>query len=275
MKAFFIIIIFLLFIFPSSINAKTKCSKNIICIETIKTKKKIHFYAINKKFYKISIRINLTKINMNSDIAFPSTFVLNGNERRLLFSLKIGKGKWNYNYQYNWARGDIGAEHNVDYIYRLPFLPGSKFKISQSCNGTFTHFGKSQYAIDFKMPVGTPICASREGIVVDIKEDSNLGGNSKNYENHANYVLIEHKDGTIGEYYHLKHNGVKTRLGQAVRKGEIIGYSGNTGYTRGSHLHFVIRSTKDGKNRISFPAQFSTSNGIIKCPKKNTFHEVY
>ncbi|MCP3876666.1 MAG: M23 family metallopeptidase [Desulfobacteraceae bacterium] len=272
MKFIFVIVINFLLVFPSALNAKTNCSKNILCIETIKMKNEVNFYAINKKLYKVSFRINVTKQNMESDIIFPATFVLNGYERRFLFSLKFGREKWNYNYHYDWERGDMGAEHEEDYIYRLPYLIGSKFRISQSCNGEFTHFGKSQYAIDFKMPVNTPICAAREGIVVDIKEDSDIGGNSKKYKDHANYILIEHSDGTIGEYYHLKHNGVMVQSGQSVQKGDLIGYSGNTGYTRGSHLHFVIRSTNDGKNCISYPAQFATNKGLVKCPKKDTYH---
>ncbi len=272
MKIFLVILNILLLLYPAVLNAKTNCSKNTVCIETKKIGNMISFYAINKKHHKVSINIDVTMQNMESDISLPLKFVLSRKEKRLIFSLVYGKKKWKYNYHFDWARGDFNTVHNNNYIYGLPYPKGRKFKVSQSCNGSFTHSGHSQYAIDFKMPVDTPVHAAREGLVVDIKEDSSIGGNSKSYIEHSNYIIIEHPDGTLGEYHHVKHNGVIVNLGQYIHKGDLIGYSGNTGYTRGAHLHFIVRTANDVGKSISIPSQFSTNNGIVVCPKKNTYH---
>ena len=59
------------------------------------------------------------------------------------------------------------------------------------------------------MDIGTAVIASREGVVVETKEDSNIGGVSSYYDDYANKVIIMHDDGTFGVYAHLKQNGVE------------------------------------------------------------------
>jgi len=265
------ILIILLTLQFISLKAAISCSKNTACIETKKEGNFINFYAINKRDHKISLNVTVEKKNMKSSVSLPATCVLNPKEKRFILSLKHGSKSWNYNYHYTWAKGDYNAIHENSYIYNLPYEKGSKYKISQSCNGTFTHKGHSQYAIDFSMPTNTPIHAAREGKVVDVKFDSTRGGNSKSYIDDGNYVRIEHDDGTLGTYFHLSYGKVVVHINQIVKKGELLGYSGNTGYTRGPHLHFVVESaTKEGKG-VSYPAHFSTSKGVITCPKKDTY----
>jgi len=266
------ILIFTLFLSLQflSVNAKINCSKNTACIETKKDGKFIHFYAINKKDHKMSMHITVDKKNMDSSIALPMQCVLTPKEKRFIFSLEHSQKSWNYNYHYAWTRGDYNAIHDSTYNYNLPYAKGSSYKISQSCNGTFTHKGYSQYAIDFSMPMDTAIHAAREGKVVDVKFNSSKGGNSKSYIDDANYVIIEHDDGTLGEYFHLNYNRVAVKINQFVKKGELLGYSGNTGYTRGPHLHFVVKSANKKGKGISYPTHFSTQKGVITCPKKGT-----
>jgi len=97
-------------------------------------------------------------------------------------------------------------------------------------------------------------------MVVKVKVDSSSGGPDRKYENQANYILIRHSDGTVANYAHLSKNGSKVTPGGIVEAGDLIGYSGNTGFTSGPHLHFSVFKTKNGKQRLSIPVKFQTTS---------------
>ena len=275
MKMCFTLLTILVFLQLTPLYANIQCSKETICIETQEKDKTVRFYAINKKNHKTTLHISVQKSNIKASHPLPMTVVLEAKEKRFIFSLHHGEKAWRYNYSFKWARGNYRAVHDSDYVYALPYAKGDKFKIAQSCNGSFSHFGYSQYAIDFLMPIDTPIHAAREGKVVDLKYDSNVGGKSKSYIDNANYVILEHNDGTLGEYFHLKPKGTTVALGESVNIGDLVGYSGNTGYTDGPHLHFVLKSVDKYGKSFSVPSKFSTQEGIMSCPKENTFPQHY
>jgi murein DD-endopeptidase MepM/ murein hydrolase activator NlpD len=129
--------------------------------------------------------------------------------------------------------------------------------VSQAFGGSFSHSGPEKYAIDWTMPEATPVLAARAGVVVALKEDSTRGGPNRRFENDANFILIEHSDGTIANYAHLMHDGVRVKVGQRVTTGEFIGLSGNTGFSSGPHLHLSVFRPLDGKSRESIPIRFS------------------
>jgi murein DD-endopeptidase MepM/ murein hydrolase activator NlpD len=95
---------------------------------------------------------------------------------------------------------------------------------------------------------------------VKVKVDSNTGGPDRKFENCANYILIRHSDGTVANYAHLSKDGTRVKPGQVVEAGDLIGYSGNTGFTSGPHLHFSVFKTKSGKQRLSIPVKFQSAN---------------
>jgi murein DD-endopeptidase MepM/ murein hydrolase activator NlpD len=141
-------------------------------------------------------------------------------------------------------------------MYKYPFPENIEAKPVQP-TGIYTHgnYPESKYAIDFLLPEGTSILAAREGKVMKTKDDSNEYGLNPIYATKANYVAIEHNDGTYAEYVHLKHKGVTVQQGQVVQAGEIIGYSGLSGCMDVSHLHFNVFKIEDGKG-ISIPFEF-------------------
>lgn len=122
----------------------------------------------------------------------------------------------------------------------VPLIAGTRASISQGFQGYFSHKDDQRFAIDISVPEGTPIVAARGGRVLAIKSDSNTGCNNARCADQANYVLIDHGDGTVGHYYHLRHNGVVVAPGDNVCAGQLIGYSGNTGFSSGPHLHFAV-----------------------------------
>lgn len=152
-----------------------------------------------------------------------------------------------------WTVGRIDATHDNAYTYLSPLQPAGEYRIVQGFNGSYSHSGASRYALDFAAPVGTPVLAARDGVVIDTKDDGNQGGPSTRFAKHANYVVILHSDGTTGEYYHLKYKGVAVTRGQSVQQGQLIGYSGNTGFSSLPHLHFGIYVAKFHGKYVSVP----------------------
>lgn len=134
----------------------------------------------------------------------------------------------------------------------VPFGCGLSFVVSQSHN-TGSHLHNDIWAWDFRMPEGVPIVAAKGGMVRMARGDSTVGGCDPKYARHANYVVIDHGDGTEAQYLHF--TSVVVEAGQKVNTGELIGYSGKTGWACGSHLHFkVARREHNGWNNPSTPA---------------------
>ncbi len=160
---------------------------------------------------------------------------------------------------YNAKRGRIVKD--TSYIYQLPFKVGTKHRIVQAAYSNLSH--KGEIALDFKVKVGTTICAARSGIVTAAYGESQRGGVGNEYLNDGNYVIIEHEDGSKAMYWHLQYKGALVKKGDTVKTGDIIGKSGNTGYSAFPHLHFEINGkTKDG-NYTQIPARFYTKKGVV------------
>jgi murein DD-endopeptidase MepM/ murein hydrolase activator NlpD len=149
---------------------------------------------------------------------------------------------------------------NIDtYVYYLPFKEGTKHKVVQGYGGRFSHTHKA--ALDFAIPVGTPVYAAREGSIYSYKDDSNEGGPFTN-ERKANYIIIRHTDGSFGCYWHLKQNGVVVKKGP-VAKGQLIGYSGRTGFALWPHLHFAVKRKLNYEKDSFVQTKFMTTKGIV------------
>ncbi|HVY65698.1 MAG TPA: M23 family metallopeptidase [Gammaproteobacteria bacterium] len=163
--------------------------------------------------------------------------------------------------------GRIGAEHDDDYLYRLPYGDGVSYPIIQAYGARLSHRGAEQYTLDFGMPVGTPVSAAREGVVVLVEDSHDGGCLREECSRLANFVVVLHEDGTTGEYFHLARGSVEVRPGQRVARGQWLARSGNTGYSSAPHLHFgVYRTLADGHTQ-SVPVRFETRLGAVVVPR--------
>lgn len=137
----------------------------------------------------------------------------------------------------------------------VPFACGARFPVSQG-HATGSHQSHDTYAWDFRMPEGTPITAARSGVVRLARGDSRQGGCDAKMARHANYVVLEHAGDLETQYLHF--SSVVVKVGERVEEGQLLGYSGNTGWSCGPHLHFkVARRQSDGWNNPSLPAMLA------------------
>jgi len=217
-----------------------------------------HFYVENNEFCDITMTFDVKLVNLKGDNCFPYTASFPPRQVTEAFGLTpVTAGeKWEYSYTNYYKLGSNCAKHDDSCEYELPYAAGSKFKVTQGYNGKFSHKGSNQYAIDWDMAEGTVVQAARGGVVVRVKDDSNKGGSSMDYDRDNNYVLIRHDDGTMGHYCHLQQHGCLVKVGQRVSVGEPLAHSGNTGFSSGPHLHFCVFKTKNGRERVSIPVKF-------------------
>ncbi len=124
--------------------------------------------------------------------------------------------------------------------YYFQVAPGKIIRISY--NESPAHVGRLKHSVDFIVAEGTPIKAAADGEVIEIKQDSDVGGTDKRFDKFGNYLEIKHANNEYSEYEHLRKDGVIVKIGDKIKRGEIIGYSGATGYLAhlGPHLHFMV-----------------------------------
>lgn len=126
-------------------------------------------------------------------------------------------------------------------IYQIPFK--EKLFIAVSNPEAHNKETNTQNAIDFIISPKAEITASFEGIVVDVKDDSNEGGADKKFADtkYQNYITIKHKNGEYSQYVHLAQNSALVKEGDKVKAGQSIAKGiGIVGYTSFPHLHFEI-----------------------------------
>lgn len=123
----------------------------------------------------------------------------------------------------------VDPEHGKRFVFPTPqkAIPSS-------------HFGprrrRFHYGLDLALPTGEPIYAAFDGVVRFSKYNSSYG----------HLVVIRHDNGLETYYAHLSKRHVAP--GMHVKAGDIIGLCGNTGRSRGSHLHFEIRYKGNAMN---------------------------
>ncbi len=115
-------------------------------------------------------------------------------------------------------------------------------------------------SFDFKMPIGTPILAADEGrvfVVIEQFKDNIDKGFAE-----ANLIGIEHDAGMLTLYAHLRFEGSLVQVDDEVSRGDVIGFSGNTGDSAYPHLHFFAQQLVDDCH----DAQARTAK-LERCPQ--------
>jgi murein DD-endopeptidase MepM/ murein hydrolase activator NlpD len=238
------------------------CLEDWACWEVRETSEGYEFWVKNQKPYSFTGTLDIKVKNLRSVVSekarYVETEVISGNsEQRLLTLYPVDENeRASYRDIFYWTPGDMEARHDDEFLYQLPFAIGKRYPLVQGFGGGWSHRGASRYAVDFAMPVGTAVHAARPGIVVQTVAHNDKGGASRRYAAYANFIVVLHADGTTGEYHHLKKGGVKVNVGEEVKVGELIGYSGNTGFSSLPHLHFAVYRPKPMGDFESLPFRF-------------------
>lgn len=246
--------------------------KKRVFIERIKKQGGTTLKITNRYYGPVEVEIYFTEFkNMVSDPSLPKRFVVQARSELNAVRLHVDDPKraWRYYFRSRFRLGPPDAQHLPPGPYRLPFKAGSAFKVSQAFNGKFSHNSShSRYAVDFAMPIGTPIVCVRDGVVVDMEQDNIWAGQDKAYYwSRANRIRILHEDGSMALYAHIKRGSSQVSLGEQVSVGQVLAESGNTGFSRGPHLHFVIQKNEDMQT-VSLPFTFMGPRGIGITPVK-------
>ncbi|WP_168702942.1 M23 family metallopeptidase [Gordonia paraffinivorans] len=110
-------------------------------------------------------------------------------------------------------------------------------------------WGSMHGGIDMAAPLGTPIHAVTDGVVIKAEPASGYG----------HWVQVRADDGTVTMYGHMSGSGVLVREGQKVTAGDVIALVGNEGFSFGPHLHFEV--WKNGTTKID-PVPWLASKGV-------------
>lgn len=147
--------------------------------------------------------------------------------------------------------------------------PLARVKITQEFGDTAfarsgAYQGKGHNGIDFAAAVGTPVHAAADGIVVGLGDtDTACPGAS-----YGRWALIQHGNGLSTLYAHLSVISVSS--GETVAMGDRIGYSGETGYATGPHLHFTVYASS-GVKVMSRPSRVCRATYTMPIASLNAY----
>jgi murein DD-endopeptidase MepM/ murein hydrolase activator NlpD len=209
------------FLFP--LNIQSDDYKNFF--EEIEKKYKKSFVYIVKKgesLYQISKKFDVSLKDLLSYNGLSEKSIIKEGDKIYIPGIKP---------QAIIEKGQIAKRKNkVEFVVALKDIDnfvipvsGLNWKEKHGVNGT-----------DIASPCGSEVYASQDGIVIESSDGWNGG--------YGNYIIIQHKNNVLTVYGHLSLRLVEK--GDEVKKGQLIGYVGNTGYTigpTGCHLHFELR----------------------------------
>jgi len=270
MKNYIIILVLHVFTF-SKAEIKVK-------VYTEKTAEGFSIFVDNNEHCPVSIKLDFVTENLMIEGGNNKTYLVNSlKKKQLITKLNIISKTKKYSYSYNFLTnyGDVNlVNYDKNFEYNLPFNRSEQYKITQGYNGKLSH--KNENALDFLMPIGTEIHAMREGVVIDVVDHNSLNCAQEECKKYNNYITVYHPDGTFASYVHIKNKGSVVKVGEKIIENQLIGYSGNVGWSTGPHLHIVIFKMKMN-NRETLKTLFKIDDGkqSIYLQDKMTYNKNY
>lgn len=228
------------------------------------------FYLLNQFPGPVEVEVDWSRHdNAIATPSLPQRFIVEPGKSPNLFRVSAADPNRGARFalQYQYVPGPPRPDYPSRQAFSPPIAAGQRFQITQGFNGEFSHQDEqNRYAVDIMMPENTPIYAARGGVVLDVDNDYFNTGTEQAYASKANSIRILHDDGSMAIYAHLALEKAQVSASADVKEGQLIGYSGNTGYSTGPHLHFAIQ-VNSGMKLSSVPFLFSTSDGQAIEPR--------
>ncbi|KFN43452.1 peptidoglycan DD-metalloendopeptidase family protein [Arenimonas oryziterrae] len=244
-------------------------SSGIADLQMVRNGEATDVYVANRLGGPIELDLSFTAAhNVQSLPSLPLRQVIAANKRVLISRIEASAPGLPSSYAVGLLAmpGDPRAMPD-DRTYSLPIDENSDWELGQLFHGGFSHTDEQNlYAVDLIVPVGTPVLAARDGVVMQVMSGFNSAGlNQAQYAERANIIRILHDDGSMAVYAHLQENGALVKVGQRVTVGEQIAFSGNTGYSSGPHLHFCLQVNR-GMRLVSVPFRMVGPEGFLPLP---------
>ncbi len=252
------------------------CSENKVCMIMEREDSRVNVLfrntlPIEDQVTTVTFEVRPKLENLSCPDRFPLTRTVKGPQAQPVttFTVIDPAQRWNTNLYFYWQYGSPSAGKEKEVSYQLPFEQGKRYRVCQSFNGKITHYAETRYAVDFLMPIGSPIHAARDGVVVATEDRHGEGKLEPAYSTKVNLVYIQHDDGSVARYFHLVKDGVRVTPGQRVKAHDLIGLSGNSGYSDVPHLHFEVSRPVNGKSKTTVPFTFVTDYSDHDIPVEN------
>jgi len=241
----------------------------MVSMRKLGTERAPEYAFFNNTWGPVELVLKLTEAeNVVTEPPLPTSLVLaSQSEKRVLKIQPEDPAKgFSFRLSYQTMVGAPLAQLPAQVNYYPPFPLGLQFMISQGFDNDQTHNQPpDQYAVDIVMPIGTPVLAARAGQVIEMEDNFHGAGRQDRYLTRSNRIRILHDDGTMAVYAHLQPNSLRVRPGTMVSRGQWLANSGNTGFSSGPHLHFVVQFNA-GMSLESLPFRFRAPNGSTVIP---------
>jgi murein DD-endopeptidase MepM/ murein hydrolase activator NlpD len=238
-------------------ESRTQCIQERVCLDVSWNEDQAILRAHTRLEVPTGVRVefrqleNVQPVPRGRDPRVVEALVPPGGERQVAVLVRQDAYRpARFPFRWSFSYGDPHAVHDDSFAYHMPFGGREARPLTQGPNGSFSHKGRSAWSYDFAMPVGTPVLAARGGLVVERTDGYTKSGVSEDFLDRANAVTVLHDDGSFATYAHLDP-GSGVREGMRVAVGDLLGFSGNTGFSTGPHLHFSVwKADYDGGRTI-------------------------